>query len=94
MREFTERWGGKYHVAVAGDIWLDFTLADKGSGMAAMCRALGIDISEVMAFGDNFNDLSMLESVGHPYLMENAVGELKAMFPTRCGRVVDVLRTL
>lgn len=94
VREFTERWGGKYHVAVAGEIWLDFTLADKGSGLAALCAALGIDTGEVMAFGDNFNDLSMLKTVGHPYLMENAVDELKAMFPTRCVRVADVLRTL
>lgn len=93
-REFSERWGAKYHAAVAGEFWIDFTLADKGSGMTALCQALGVELSEVMAFGDNFNDLSMLQCVGHPYLMENAVDGLKAMFPTRCGRVVDVLRTL
>ena len=51
-------------------------------------------MSEVMAFGDNFNDLSMLQSVGYPYLMENAVKELKALFPTRCINVADVLKTL
>lgn len=93
-REFSERWGAKYHAAVAGEIWIDFTLADKGTGIAALCQALGIEPGEVMAFGDNFNDLSMLQSVGHPYLMENAVDELRAMFPTRCRRVVDVLKTL
>ena len=93
-REMTERWGGTFHVAVAGETWLDFTLADKGSGLAAMCRALGYEMSEVMAFGDNFNDLSMLQSVGYPYLMENAVKELKALFPTRCINVADVLKTL
>lgn len=93
-REFSERWGAKYHAAVAGEIWIDFTLADKGSGLAALCRALGLELGEVMAFGDNFNDLSMLQCAGYPYLMENAADGLKAMFPTRCGRVVDVLKTL
>ena len=93
-REMADRWGGRFHVAVAGETWLDFTLADKGTGLAALCGALGYDMSEVMAFGDNFNDLSMLQSVGHPYLMENASDVLKAMFPTRCVHVADVLRTL
>ena len=65
-REMTGRWGGKFHVAVAGETWLDFTLADKGTGLAALCAALGYDMSEVMAFGDNFNDLSMLQRVGYP----------------------------
>ncbi len=93
-REFAGRWGAKYHAAVAGEIWIDFTLADKGSGLAALCAALGLELGEVMAFGDNFNDLSMLQCAGYPYLMENAADELRAMFPTRCARVVDVLRTL
>lgn len=93
-REMADRWGGSFNVAVAGETWLDFTLADKGTGLAALCGALGYDMSEVMAFGDNFNDLSMLQSVGYPYLMENAADALKAMFPTRCVHVADVLRTL
>lgn len=93
-REMNGRWGGRFHVAVAGETWLDFTLADKGTGLTALCGALGYDLSEVMAFGDNFNDLSMLRSVGRPYLMENAAPALRAMFPTRCKNVVDVLRTL
>ncbi len=93
-QEFQERWGGKYHVAVAGEVWLDFTLADKGMGLKKMCGILGVDLTEVMAFGDNFNDLSMLQSVGRPYLMENAADALKALIPTRCVHVADVLRTL
>ena len=88
------RWGGTFHAAVAGEVWLDFTLADKGTGLEKLCAALGVELDEVMAFGDNFNDISMLERAGRPYLMENAVPALKARFPVRCERVADVLRTL
>lgn len=93
-RDFIGRWGGTFHVAVADAEWIDFTLSDKGSGLAGLCAALGISLCEVMAFGDNFNDLSMLQIVGYPYLMENAVDELKELIPTRCVHVVDVLKTL
>jgi hydroxymethylpyrimidine pyrophosphatase-like HAD family hydrolase len=35
-------------------------------------------MSQVIAFGDNFNDLSMLQSVGLGVAMGNAVEEVKA----------------
>lgn len=94
LGELGPRWGKVFHAAVAGAEWLDFTLADKGSGLVRLCAALGIAPDEVMAFGDNFNDISMLERAGRPYLMDGAAPELKERFPNRCVRVADVLRTL
>ena len=32
-----------------------------------------------MAFGDNYNDIPMLDSVGHAYVMEKAVDDIKSM---------------
>ena len=58
---------------------LDFTLIDvlhpqvsKGTGVAAAAAEAGITRQEVMAVGDNFNDLEMLEFAGTPVLMGNA----------------------
>ncbi len=50
----------------------------KGSGLAEWARRQGISRDEVMAVGDNFNDLEMLEFAGLPVVMGNAVPELKA----------------
>lgn len=36
----------------------------KGSRLAEVLKAEGIEMHEVIAFGDNFNDISMLEAVG------------------------------
>ena len=36
-----------------------------------------------MAIGDNWNDLSMLEAVGHPVLMQNAPEDLHAIAAAR-----------
>lgn len=88
------KWGAYFRCAVAGAVWLDFTLADKGLGGRRLCEALGLRLEEVMAFGDNYNDISMLEQVGRPYLMENAAPELRTHFSTRCRTVAEVLETL
>ena len=86
--------GGSFQAAVAGDTWLDFTLADKGTGLTGLCRSLGIALEDVMAFGDNYNDLPMLDIVGHPYLMENAAKALHPLIPRHCRQVAEVLETL
>ena len=46
------------------------------------------------AFGDNYNDLPMLEAVGHPILMEGALAELLSRFSNRCSRAEHILASL
>jgi len=87
-------WADKCSVAVAGWEWLDFTQTDKGAGLRMMCRALGVRLSEVMAFGDNFNDAAMLEAAGTAWLMAGADPALLARFPNHCRRVEDILKRL
>ena len=87
-------WKAAYSVAVAGEKWLDFTRADKGTGLAALCGELGVRPQEVIAFGDNFNDVPMLDLVGSPYIMQGAVPALLERYPMQCARVEDVLRKL
>ena len=62
----------------------DFSLIDitaptatKGQALAWRAEQLGLTRDEVMAVGDNFNDLEMLEFAGTPVVMSNAVDDLK-----------------
>jgi Cof subfamily protein (haloacid dehalogenase superfamily) len=62
----------------------DFSLIDvtapnatKGRALAWRAAQLGLSRHEVMAVGDNFNDLEMLEFAGLPVVMANAVDGLK-----------------
>jgi hydroxymethylpyrimidine pyrophosphatase-like HAD family hydrolase len=73
-----------YSVALTEYAHRDFSLLDitapeatKGRALAWRATQLGLDRSEVMAIGDNYNDLEMLESVGCAVVMENAVAPLK-----------------
>ncbi|MBR1584137.1 MAG: HAD-IIB family hydrolase [Clostridia bacterium] len=86
-----EKWKNRLHVDVAGAKWLDFTLENKGTGIAALCRSLGVSPDDTAAFGDQYNDLSMLQAVGHPFLMENAPAGLKAMGFPPCRSVTQII---
>ena len=44
----------------------------KGTGVAYVCERLGIEPHEVIAIGDNVNDLEMIEWAGMGVAMENA----------------------
>jgi Cof subfamily protein (haloacid dehalogenase superfamily) len=82
------------HLAVSLTEYLhrDFSLVDvcapqttKGTGLASLAAHLGIDRSEVMAIGDNYNDRDMLEWAGTGVVMGNAAPELLAEGFERTG---------
>ncbi len=49
----------------------------KGHALERWVNYRGIDRSEVMAIGDNYNDIEMLTFAGHPVIMQNASDDLK-----------------
>jgi Cof subfamily protein (haloacid dehalogenase superfamily) len=49
----------------------------KGHALERWARHRGLERSEVMAIGDNYNDVEMLTFAGHPVIMGNACDELK-----------------
>jgi 5-amino-6-(5-phospho-D-ribitylamino)uracil phosphatase len=64
---------------------LDFTLLDilppdasKGIGLGKLAARHGFSHEHVMAIGDNYNDLEMLEYAGTSVLMGNASAELRS----------------
>ena len=49
----------------------------KGHALERWARHRGFDRTEVMAIGDNYNDVEMLTFAGHPVIMGNACDDLK-----------------
>ena len=49
----------------------------KGAALRDLARERGCAREEVMAIGDNLNDLEMLEFAGLPVVMGNAIADLK-----------------
>lgn len=62
-----------------GNLEITHSDAQKGIALASIADQLNIDLKDVMALGDNLNDVSMLERVGYPVAVENAMPEVKAV---------------
>ena len=58
---------------------IEFTNKDahKGGALKLLCREIGIDIADTIAFGDGGNDFTLIREAGLGVAMENALPELK-----------------
>lgn len=58
---------------------------DKAKGLSILLNKIGVKREELIAFGDGYNDISMIEFAGMGVAMENAAKEIKnaADFVTR-----------
>lgn len=75
----------RFAVALTEYVDRDFSLVDvirsgcsKGAALRQLTENRGLVPAQVMAVGDNLNDVPMLEYAGRPVLMANALPELKA----------------
>ncbi len=94
VAHYQAKWGKELHVAVAGNAWVDHTTASKGDALEKLKARLKLDRGEMMAFGDNFNDETMLLAVEHSYAMAGAHENIKKISAHVCTRVEDVLKNL
>ena len=69
--EVCTSWAGYYEINAPG--------VTKGQAIAALCQRFGITTDNVMALGDQCNDLSIFSCAGLKIAMGNAVDELKAV---------------
>jgi hydroxymethylpyrimidine pyrophosphatase-like HAD family hydrolase len=53
----------------------------KGRALRFVLDQLNIDPARCVAFGDNMNDIDLLETAGHPFMMRNANPDLVARLP-------------
>lgn len=65
-------------VSFSSNRYLEFNKAgiNKGAGLIKLANKLGVKMSETMALGDNFNDLSMIKAAGLGVGMRNINPEM------------------
>ncbi len=88
-------------VAVAGEMWLDMMAPgiNKGGAVKLLQESLDIKKEETMVFGDQLNDIEMMQQAYYSFAVGNARAEIKnvARFQTdTCNRdgVLKILKTL
>lgn len=78
---FQAEFGRSLYITKTEDEFLEFMDPDinKGAALTEIARHLGVTAAQCVAFGDSYNDLSMVEWAGMGVAMENARPELKAV---------------
>ncbi len=70
---------GECNMFFSSENLLEFTNLEvsKGNSVEFICKKMNIDRSQVIAIGDNYNDISMIKYAGLGVAVNNSVDELK-----------------
>lgn len=85
------QWKDRVKACMAGEEWVDFmdSSVDKGHALRFIQEYFHIAGEETMAFGDNNNDIGMLEAAGISYAVATARPEVKAAADRICPSYLD-----
>ena len=78
-RDIYEEFRDQAKMACAGDMWMDCMARDvnKGRAVRTIQESLGIKMEETMAFGDQLNDIEMLNQAYYSCAVANAREEVR-----------------
>lgn len=84
IHDFTQGLNGKladFQAVVTGFDGMDIIpkAYDKSTGLEVLCKKQGISAQDVYAFGDNYNDLELLDFAGIAVVPDNAVEAAKTL---------------
>ena len=96
LRRLQERYSPALKVVTSGNIWIDFIApgTNKGTALSEMMKILDVKPEECIAFGDQYNDVEMLELVGTSYAMSNAAPGISIHADYVTDSVEDVLEDI
>ena len=72
------RWKVQTVLTALRDVEVGSMRADKGAAVAELAAQLGIQKEEILAIGDNDNDLSMFRAAGTKVVMGNAPAYIRS----------------
>ena len=80
LGEARQRFAGRAAVTVSHPRFLEFLApgVSKAVGVAHLARRAGVPLANILAIGDQFNDLEMLAAVGHGAAMPSAPVAVRA----------------
>ena len=84
---FIPSWKDKAQLAAAGKEWVDCNPlgVSKGTAIEFLQNHFGIAPDEICTFGDNLNDIEMLQSATTSYAVANAREEVRAAASQTCA---------
>ena len=96
LKHLQSIFGSEIKIVTSGTIWIDFIApgTNKGTALKHLLKVLDITPEECIAFGDQYNDIEMLELVGTGYAMANAAPGVADHADAVTSSVEDVLEKI
>lgn len=96
LHHLKAKFSSEIKVVTSGNIWIDFIApgTNKGTALLKLLDVLQIRPEECMAFGDQYNDVEMLQTVGTSYAMSNSAPGISYYSTYVTDSVEDVLEDL
>lgn len=90
---FSQEFVGEIKVASSGDYWVDFIApnANKATGLASVLEYFQIPPENCITFGDQYNDVEMLQYSGTSYAMSTAAPGISYYSTYVTDSVLEVL---
>ncbi|MDR2772909.1 MAG: Cof-type HAD-IIB family hydrolase [Elusimicrobiota bacterium] len=76
---FKPQYANDFSVTVGDTVWIDIMNLgiNKGTAIKLLGKNLGLKYEQMMAFGDTYNDVEMLQAVKHSYIVKNASEDMR-----------------
>lgn len=96
LRHLKDMFAPEIKVVTSGHIWIDFIIPDcnKGTALNHLLNLFKVKPEECVVFGDQYNDIEMLELAGKSYAMSNAAPGVAAHADCVTDSVEDVLEEI
>ncbi|HOE84869.1 MAG TPA: HAD hydrolase family protein [Sphaerochaeta sp.] len=87
-------WDAFYRITITGEQMFDICPTDKGESLTLVREHFAVERRWTWAFGDNENDIAMLEAAGAGYLMDGAHADLHDGRFVRCTDLVATIKAI
>lgn len=96
LHHLQKKFQSEIKVVTSGNIWIDFITpgTNKGTALLRLLDVLQIRPEECVAFGDQYNDVEMLQTVGTSYAMANCAPGISYYSTYVTDSVEDVLEDI
>ena len=96
LKKMKEKFGDRIKIVTSGNFWMDFIAPDsnKGNALKFYMDKFKVTPDECVAFGDQFNDIEMLESVTHSFAVKTCAPGVEKHAKYTTADVTEVLREI
>lgn len=93
LHHLQDKFRSEIKIVTSGNFWIDFIApgTNKGAALLDLLNVLQIKPEECMAFGDQYNDVEMLQTAGISYAMSNSAPGISYYSTYVTSSVEDVL---